>query len=300
MSSGPRRSTIFGIFAVFALFGAGVVVSARMLMGDGVLPRGARVAVVPLRGTIFEERDFIRTLDAFAADGGVRAFVIEIESPGGTVGASQSIFEAIRSLRDEGDRPVVAWIGDVGASGAYYAAMGADSVFALPGAVTGSIGVIMEFPIAEELYRKVGVSWEVVKSGEYKDTGSPSRALTDADRAILGELVEDMHDQFVDAVAQNRPLERAAIEALADGRVFSGRQAAELRLIDGLGTLEVAVAAAGRMAGLGERPSVQRPREPRRGLWELLLGVTSAEARGLLTTLMPMHSGTPRLLYEWK
>jgi len=300
LSSGPRRSTIFGIFAVFALFGAGVVVSARMLMGDGVLPRGARVAVVPLRGTIFEERDFIRTLDAFAADGGVRAFVIEIESPGGTVGASQSIFEAIRSLRDEGDRPVVAWIGDVGASGAYYAAMGADSVFALPGAVTGSIGVIMEFPIAEELYRKVGVSWEVVKSGEYKDTGSPSRALTDADRAILGELVEDMHDQFVDAVAQNRPLERAAIEALADGRVFSGRQAAELRLIDGLGTLEVAVAAAGRMAGLGERPSVQRPREPRRGLWELLLGVTSAEARGLLTTLMPMHSGTPRLLYEWK
>lgn len=300
MSSGPRRDTIIAIIAVFALFGAGVVISARMLMGDGILPRGARVAVVPLRGSIIEERDFIRKLEAFEADGGVRAFVIEIESPGGTVGASQSIYEAVRSLRDDGNRPVVAWMGDVGASGAYYAAMGADSVFALPGSITGSIGVIMEFPVAEELYRKVGLSWEVVKSGEFKDTGSPARGLTESDRIVLETMVEDMHEQFVDAVAGNRPLAREEIEALADGRVFSGRQAAELGLIDGVGTMEDAVAVAGRMAGLGERPRVQRPPEPRRGLWELLLGVTGAEARGLLTTLVPMHSGTPRLLYEWK
>jgi protease-4 len=300
VSSAPRRNTIIGIIAVFALFGTGVVISARMLMGERLLPRGARVAVVPLRGVILEERDFIRTLEAFEADGGIRAFVIEIESPGGAVGASQSVYEAIRSLRDEQDRPVVAWMGDVGASGAYYAAMGADSVFALPGTVTGSIGVIMEFPVAEELYRKVGVTWEVVKSGEYKDTGSPGRRLTEADRAILGAMVEDMHEQFVDAVAGNRPLPREEIEALADGRVFSGRQAVELGLVDGVGTLDDAVAVAGRMAGLGERPRVQRPREPRPGLWERLLGVAGAEARGLLTTLVPMHSGTPRLLYEWK
>jgi len=239
-------------------------------------------------------------LDTFAADRGVRAFVIEIESPGGTVGASQSIYEALRDLRDGGDRPVVAWMGDVAASGAYFAAMGTDSVLALPGTVTGSIGVVMEFPVAEELFRKVGVRWEVVKSGEHKDAGSPARGLTEADREIFSAMVEDMHGQFVDAVAGNRPLPRAEIEALADGRVFSGRQAAGLGLVDGLGTLDDAVAVAGRMAGLGDHPRTQRPAERRPRLWEVLLGLTGVEARGLLTTLVPTHSGTPRLLYEWK
>jgi len=300
VSTDPRRSTIVAIIAVFALFGAGVVISARMLTGGRLLPRGARIAIVPLRGTIEDEGPFLRTLESFASYGGVRGFVIEIESPGGVVGASQSIYEGIRRLRDRDNRPVIAWIGDVGASGAYYAAMGADSVFALPGSVTGSIGVVMEFPVAEELLEKVGVRWEVVKSGEYKDAGSPARALTEADRAVLSALVEDMHEQFVDAVAERRPLTRSEVQSLSDGRVFTGRQALELGLVDGVGTLQDAIAVAGRMAGLGDRPRTQRPAERRRSLWEVLLGRSTAEARGLLTTLVSTHSGTPRLLYEWK
>lgn len=300
MASKNRKGTLIAIVAVFTLFGTGVVISARMLMGERVLPAGARVAIVPLRGVILGEEAFIDQLDAFRRDGGIRAFVIEIESPGGAVGASQSIYEAIRRLRDEGDRPVVAWMGDVGASGGFYAAMAADSVFALPGTITGSIGVIMEFPNAQELYRKVGIGWEVVKSGEHKDMGNPARALSEPDRAILQGLVDDVHEQFVDVVAANRSLARSAIEELADGRVFSGRQAAALGLIDGTGTLDDAIATAGRMAGLGDRPKVERPRPPRLTLWDLLVGVTGAEARGLLRTFLPVHSSTPTLLYEWR
>ncbi|MDH3734321.1 MAG: signal peptide peptidase SppA [Gemmatimonadota bacterium] len=300
MSSNTSKGTVIAIIAVFALFGIGMILSIRALTGDSLLPAGARLAVVPLRGAIAAEEQFVRRLEAFRRDRGIRGFIIEIESPGGTVGASQSIYEAIRRLRDEDDRPVVAWMGDVGASGGYYAAVAADSVFALPGTITGSIGVVMEFPVAEELYRKVGVEWQVVKSGEHKDMGSTSRMLSTGDREILQAMVDDVHEQFVDAVAENRSLDRGAIAALADGRIFSGRQALELGLIDGLGTFEDAVAATGRMAGLGDRPSLERPREPALRLWDVLLGLTGVEARGLLRTFVPMHSGTPRLLYEWR
>ncbi len=300
VSSDPRRTTIWAIVAVLVVFGTGVVLSARLLLGRRVLPAGDRVAVLPLRGAIMDEEGFLDQLDYFRRDGGIRGFVIQIESPGGTVGASQSIYEALRELRDEDDRPVVAWMGDVAASGGFYAAMAADSVFALPGTITGSIGVIMEFPNAEELLRKVGVGWEIVKSGEHKDMGNPAHPLSEDDRAILQGVVDDVYRQFVDVVTENRPLEAAEVERLADGRIFSGRQAAELGLVDGLGTLDDAIAVAGRMSGLGNEPRVQYPRERRIGLWDLVRGLTDAEARGLLTTLVPMHSGTPRLLYEWK
>ena len=300
MNGRTARGPVIAIIAVFVLFGAGLVLSLRILMGASVLPVGSSVAVVPLRGVIVAEEGFLAQLEAFERDGGVEAFVIEVESPGGTVGATQSIYEAIRRLRDEGNRPVVAWMGDVGASGGYYAAMGADSVFALPGSITGSIGVVMEFPVAAELYRKVGLEWEVVKSGEYKDMGSMARGMTDGDRRILEGLVDDTHEQFVEVVARNRSLSRDSIEALADGRIFSGRQALRSGLIDGTGTLGDAIDVAGRMAGLGEGPNVVRPRERRITLWDVILGAVGPEARGLLRTMVPMQSGTPRLLYEWR
>lgn len=300
VSRDPRRTTVWAILGVLLLFGAGAVISMRLLLGGEVLPAGDRVALLPLRGAIVDEEWFLGELEHFRDDGGVRAFVIEIESPGGAVGASQSIYDALRDLRDGDDRPVIAWMGDVAASGGYYAAMGADSVLALPGTITGSIGVIMEFPNAEELLRNVGLGWEIVKSGEHKDMGNPTHALGAADRAILQALVDDVYGQFVDVVTENRPLGRSEVERLADGRVFSGRQAVELGLVDRLGTLDDAIAVAGRMAGLGEEPRLQHPRERRFGLWDLVWGLTDTEARGLLNTLVPMHSGTPRLLYEWK
>ncbi len=134
----------------------------------------------------------------------VRAFVLEIRSPGGGVGASQSIHAALQRLRQEDDRPLIAWIGDIGASGGYYVALPADSIFALPGSITGSIGVIMQFPNAEELFRKVGVELEMVKSGSLKDMGSPVRELSEEERQVLQGLVDDVWNQFVDAGSRRR------------------------------------------------------------------------------------------------
>ncbi len=228
----------------------------------------------------------------------MRAFVIEIESPGGTVGASQSIFEAIRELRDEDDRPVLAWMGDVGASGGYYAAVGADSVYALPGTMTGSIGVIMEFPNAEELFRKVGVDWEVVASGEHKDLGGLGRSLSPEGREILEDVVGDVHEQFVEVVSENRNLDRETVRGLADGRIFSGRQANELGLVDGLMTLSETISLAGRMADLGTDPTIVRPREPTIGLFDILGGLSIGDARTWLGSLAPLRPGAPRLLFE--
>ncbi len=295
-----RRSTVLTILLLLALFGVGAVISARLLLGGRLLPVGDRVAVLPVEGIIYSEESALRQLDAYRRDRGIRALVVEIESPGGVVGASQAIYGALRELRDTDERPVVAWMGDVGASGGYYVALAADSIFALPGTLTGSIGVIMEFPNAEELLRKVGVGWEVVKSGEHKDLGSPARPLSPGDRAILEGVIGDVHEQFVEAVAQNRPLSPERIADLADGRIFSGRQAAALGLIDRVATLDEAIDVAGRMAGLGEDPAIERPRETRIGLFDLIFGLSETQARGLLRALLRVPTGTPRLLYEWR
>jgi protease-4 len=207
-----------------------------------------RVAVLPVIGVIDSERQFVEDLQRFRDDPSVRAFVLEIRSPGGGVGASQAMYGELERLRREDDRPLVAWIGDIGASGGYYVALPADSIFALPGSITGSIGVIMQFPNAEELFRKVGVELEVVKSGRLKDLGSPVRELSEEERQVLQGLVDDVWNQFVEAVVLGRELDRARVEELADGRVFSGEGAWEEGLVDRLGTFQDALNTAGRMA----------------------------------------------------
>ncbi len=293
-----KRNTVIALLALFGVFGVGAILSIWLTVGNTSFLAGGRVAVIPLRGVIADEAAFTKALDGFREDPAVRAFVIEIESPGGTVGASQSIFEAIRGLRDDDDRPVLAWMGDVGASGGYYAAVGADSVYALPGTMTGSIGVIMEFPNAEELFRKVGVDWEVVASAEHKDLGGYGRALSPEDREFLEELVSDVHEQFVEVVSENRNLDRETVRGLADGRIFTGRQANELGLVDGLMTLPETIELAGRMAGLGGDPRVVRPREPTIGLLDLLGGLSLGDARAWIGSLAPLRPGAPRLLFE--
>ena len=275
--------------------------AGRLLLNrDGPVIRGNRVAVIPLVEIIGPraERKFVGNLRDFERSDAVRAFVLEIRSPGGSVGASQSIYSAIRNLRDTDDRPVIAWIGDVGASGGYYAALGADSIFALPGSITGSIGVIMEFPNAEGLMRKVGLGLEIVKSGPYKDTGSPARPISEAERAVLQSVVDDVYEQFVAAVVENRPLDEDEALELADGRIYSGEQALDLRLLDGLATLSEAIDIAGEMAGIGKDPETVRPRERRVGLLDLLSGVSESQLREWFGGFLPETAG-PRLLYQW-
>ena len=259
---------------------AGLFMALMMAVGDGAgLALGGRIAVLELDGVIGDDARFIEDLRALEHDGSVAGWVIAINSPGGEVAPSQSIFRELQKLRAEDDRPVIASIGSVGASGGYYVALGADSIMALPGSITGSIGVIMELPNVAGLMEKVGVEMQVVKAGEQKDLGSPFRAMGTEDRAILTAMVEDVHAQFIEAVAQERRMGVEEVRALADGRILSGRQAVEAGLVDRLGNLEEAISLAGRMAGIGTEPRVVRPPREREGLLaEWILGRTAVEA----------------------
>lgn len=304
--SDQSRTTLALLLALLLLFGAGAYLAAGALVGGSLplVPKGDRVAVIPVEGVISSgsvER-VLAALHRFERDGSVRGFVLEIRSPGGTVGASQALYRDLRSRREEDDRPVVAWIGDVGASGGYYVALAADSIYALPGSITGSIGVIMQFPDARELLRKAGVKVEFVASGEHKAAGSPFRELEPADREVFRTLVEDSYGQFLDAVVENRKLSRDTAAALADGRVFSGERARRLGLVDGIGTLSEAIDAAGRMAGIGEEPETVRPRDRRPGLLDLLLGGETSKVGERVASWVESAAdlSSPRLLYLWR
>ena len=300
------RSSLLAVGLLLVVFAVGAIVTASLILGRPVpmVGAGGRIAVVPLNGVIGTGQGTVRALERFRRDGSVRAFVLEVRSPGGSVGGSQSLYRELDSLRHEDDRPIYAWIGDVGASGAYYAALGADSIFALPGSITGSIGVIMEFPEFDRLMDRAGVRLEVVKSGEHKDMGSPARKLTESDRAILQQVVDDTYAQFVDAVASNRHLPRDTVKALADGRIFSGVRARDLGLIDGIASFSEVLARAGRAAGLGEHPATVRPNERRIGILDLLRGVTQTRLEGWLASWTGWTGfgggGAPRLLYQWR
>ena len=302
-----QRTGIFGIVLLLVLFASGAFVALRLMIGGAPsFALGGRVAILPITGLIESEREFVERLDRFRDDGSVRAFLIEIRSPGGAAAPSQAIYEVLRALRETDERPLVAWIGEIGASGGYYAALPADTILAMPSSVTGSIGVVMTLPNAGELLRRWGLEVEVIESGPNKDPGGFHGPLEEEGRRILQTLVDDTHGQFVDAVVASRPLTRDSVLVLADGRVMSGARAARAGLIDRTGTLEDALAVAGEMADLGDDPRTVRPDRPVPALFERLWGggVTASFVAILLdrfgvSPLAPL-STTPSLRYEWR
>jgi protease-4 len=189
----------------------------------------------------------------------VKAVVVRVNSPGGVVGPTQEIVGAIHRVRKAG-KPVVASFGAVAASGGYYVGTAADRIFANPGTLTGSIGVIMQMANVESLLKKVGVEYVVVKAGAYKDVGNFARTMTPEERRILQTLLDDVYGQFVTAVAQGRKLDESAVRAFADGRIYSGQQAHALKMVDELGGFEEAVEAAGKLAGVPGKPKLILPR----------------------------------------
>jgi protease-4 len=276
----------------------GIVLAVITTAGGarGGFSLGDRIAVIPVEGIIADDRAVLDQIRSFRDDRSIKGYVVAINSPGGSVGPSQSIYSELRRLREEDDRPVIASIGGVGASGGYYIALGADSIFALPGSLTGSIGVIMELPEIGELMDKVGVDMRVIKSAEHKDVGSIFREMSPGDSAVLNSLVQDVYDQFVDAVATERKLARARLAPVADGRVLTGRQAHRSGLVDRMGNVQDAIATAGRMAGLGSDPKVAFPKEDRPTILDVLLGRTTAGA--LERFMRPLEQvSTPRLKY---
>ncbi len=236
--------------------------------GDMSLLAENKVGLVVLEGPIGESRGLIQEIEENREDSSVKAVVLRIDSPGGEVAPSQEIHDAVARLAET--KPVVASLGSVAASGGYYVAVAADSIVADPGSLTGSIGVIFSFPTVHDLMEKAGVKMQVFKSGELKDMGSFARDPTEKEEAVFDALVADVYDQFVTAVAQGRRLDRDRVLAMADGRVFTGRQAVELGLVDRLGDLDAAERLAARMAGLRGEPTVVRKARPRLPILEVV------------------------------
>lgn len=250
---------VFGVtVAIVALFFVTVWVLMSVLEGGG-LPGGQKVAVVEVAGLILESEPVVRELGEHRENPSVRAVVVRVNSPGGVVGPTQEIHAAIQRVRKSG-KPVVASLGSVAASGGYYVATAADRIYANPGTLTGSIGVVMQMANLEGLLKKVGVDYVVVKAGQYKDIGNFARPLTSEERRVLQALLDDVYGQFVDAVAQGRKLERDTVARFADGRIVSGQQAKELQMVDALGGLEEAIEGAALLAGLPPRPRLILPR----------------------------------------
>ena len=275
---------------------AGLVLAVMLAAREGGLPGSGRIAVLEINGVISDDREVLEQLREFREDASVRGLLVSINSPGGSVAPSQSIYSAIRRMREEEELPVVATIGNVGASGGYYVALGADSIVALPGSITGSIGVIMELPEVSGLMQKVGVDMRVVKSAENKDVGSPFREMTEEDRAILSAMVQDVYTQFFNVVVAERDLTAAQVRPLADGRIVSGNQALQAGLVDRVGNFEDALDLVGRMAGLGSEPNFFFPKEDDRSLLELLVGRESTRAAADLTRSL-RSSSAPQLKY---
>jgi protease-4 len=226
-----------------------------------------RVGLVEIVGGIEESESIVEQLTRHQRDASVRAVVIRLDSPGGGVAASQEIYEAVRRIHDEG-KPVIASMAGVAASGAYYVACAADSIVCNPGTLTGSIGVILSFPNTEELFRKVGIKLEVVKTGAFKDMGSMWRPMTPDERKLLQDVLGNVYDQFVDAIVDGRGLTREEVLPYADGRIFTGEQALDYGFVDRLGDLDDAVELAAQMGGLPEHPSVVRRERRSVGLFE--------------------------------
>jgi len=228
-----------------------------------------RVAVVNVTGPIVESKQVVEELKGYVKDVSIKAIVIRVDSPGGGVAASQEIYEQVRRAAEK--KKVVVSMGSVAASGGYYIAAPANLIMANPGTITGSIGVIMVVPNLKGLLDKVGIKTEVVKSGRLKDLASVFRGIGPEERQIIQGVMDDVHDQFITAVAEGRRMDKKNVRGLSDGRIFSGSQALKLGLVDELGDLETAVKRAAKMAGIeGEPQVVTKP--PKSALSRLLDG----------------------------
>ena len=247
-----------GIF-FFAYVTGGDSKALSLFGGDGV-------GILQIEGAIDESREVMGELKRFKEAPWIKAIVVRIDSPGGAVGPTQEIFEEIQKTKKS--KPLIASMGGMATSGGYYIASACDKIVANPGTLTGSIGVIMQLTNVEDLMKKIGVKGYNIKSGANKDIGSPFQPLSPEGREILQALVDDVHRQFVTAVAQGRGLEEAAVKKLADGRVFSGAQAKQLGLIDQFGTLDDAVDLAAKRVGLEANPAVYYSRTSQERWWE--------------------------------
>ncbi len=287
--------TVLIILGVAVLILGGVMVLITHIAGrpGTKLPFARKIGVIPIEGTINDSRDLLSQIVEFRRDGAIRVIILRIDSPGGGVAPAQELYQEIRRTTET--KHVIASTGGVAASGGYYIASAADRIVANPGTIMGSIGVIMEFLQLQELLKKAGVGLEVIKSGQFKDTGSPHREMTPQERELVMEMIQDVQDQFVDAVAQGRGLPPEDVRRIADGRVFSGARGKELGLVDQLGNFQDAVELAKEMAGIRGEAILVYPKRPAVRLMDLLI---EGAARGLIRATRDLLHARPA--YRWE
>ena len=263
---------------ILLLFGVSLLAVSLLLSDERTLGSGSTVGVVEVKGIILDSQETIRQLRECGKSDRVKAVVLRIDSPGGVVAPSQEISEEVKKLAAK--KKVVVSMGSLAASGGYYIAAPASIIYANPGTITGSIGVIIKLSNLQELMDKVGVKVTTIKTGTYKDIGSPSRPMTEEDKALLQGVIDSSFSQFVKAVAQGRKLPESQVRQLADGRIFTGEQALALKLVDRLGNLQDALDEAGRLGGIEGEPTLFRPRKERK-LLDMLVEETASRISGM-------------------
>lgn len=285
------------ILILVVLFGS-IAWFSYLRGGDAGLLFGEKIAVLEIKGVIADSQPTIEQLVTFRKDSSIKAVVVRIESPGGGVSPSQELYQEIG--RTGREKPVVVSMGSIAASGGYYIASAAQKIYANPGTITGSIGVILQFTNFEELLKKIGFRIEVVKSGKFKDVGNPAREMTPEERAYLQTMIDNVHQQFVRDVARGRRMKEEEVRELADGRIFTGEQAKELGLVDELGNLRDAINAAAKLAKIEGEPKIVYPEKEKRSVVDYLfdrvtekLADSLQDFMGLL--LLPPLPGEPSL-----
>ncbi len=283
MSEGRSRTWLWvliggGAFFLFVL-AVFTMVYLTLHAGGGettsITSFGDRIGVVDLSGVILSPQPVVDQLKKFADDSSIKAIILHVNSPGGGVAASEEIYREVKRIHTEKKKKIVVSIETVGASGAYYVASASDKIFADQGSIVGSIGVIAQWFNYGDLLKWAKLKDVVIKTGEFKDTGNPARDLTPAEQAYMQELIDNMFGQFVKAVADGRSLKYDDVKSMANGKVWTGEQAKNLKLIDTIGDFQSAVDDTAKSVGIKGEPTLVRPEKERKTLLDLLLGDVS-------------------------
>lgn len=267
---------LLALGAFFMLAAVFSVIAVTSILGEGKdLSVSSGVGLVEVKGLIVDPQETVKQLHEFGKDDKVKSVVLRIDSPGGVVGPSQEISAAVKKLKAK--KPVIVSMGSIAASGGYYIAAPASLIYTNPGTITGSIGVLMKFSNLEGLMDKVGMKAFTLKTGKFKDVGSPARTMNPEEKAMLQSVIDSTHAQFVRAVAEGRRLPVEKVRELADGRIFSGEQAVELKLADRLGTMQDAVEEAARLGGISGEPHLIKPPKKKKLLLDMLVEESAAK-----------------------